>query len=127
MVQILIASQNQKSLDDFSAGFGKNSDTKIVWVDSCKEALLKIESSNFDLFVADEILSDIKGLGCIEKSVMANPFLNTAAISSLSEKDFHEASEGLGVLMQIPGNPVSDDGVKLLDYLEDILKRTTKK
>ncbi len=49
-----------------------------------------------------------------------------AAISSLSSKDYHEESEGLGVLMQIPVNPGSEDGEKVLVYLNKILKLTSQ-
>jgi DNA-binding NtrC family response regulator len=123
MVNILIATPDKNSLLEFSRGFGNN-DIEVTWVKGCAEVELEIAENKFDLLIVDEILSDIKGLECIKKIVMENPFLNTAAISSLSAKDFHEASEGLGVLMEIPTNPGAEHGEKLLDYLNNILNIT---
>ncbi|MCD4743839.1 MAG: response regulator [Desulfobacteraceae bacterium] len=125
MIHILIASQDKDSLMEFSAGLDTN-DVEITWTKDCEHVISKIENNKFDLLIVDETLSDTKGLECIEKIIMNNPFLNTAAISSLSSKDFHEESEGFGVLMQIPVNPGSEDGEKMLDYLNKILKLTNR-
>ncbi|MCK5097102.1 MAG: hypothetical protein KAR45_03325 [Desulfobacteraceae bacterium] len=123
MTQILVATPNKDSLIDFSAGFGEN-DITITWAKGCEEVVSQIKNKKFDLLVVDEMLSDIKGLECIKKVIFENPFLNTAAISSLSPEDYHEESEGFGVLMQIPVNPGFEDGKKLIDYLNNILKIT---
>lgn len=125
MIHILIASQDKDSLMEFSAGLDTN-DVEITWAKDCEHVISKIENNKFDLLIVDETLSDTKGLECIEKIIMNNPFLNTAAISSLSSKDFHEESEGFGVLMQIPVNPGSEDGKEMLDYLNKILKLTNR-
>jgi DNA-binding NtrC family response regulator len=123
MVQILIASSDKDSLSEFVNGFGKN-DVEVSWAKGCEDVFAKIRNNKFDLLIVDEMLSDIKGLECIEKVVFENPFLNTAAISSLSAEEYHEESEGFGVLMQIPVNPGFDDGKKMLDYLNNILSMT---
>ena len=108
---------------EFSTGLTTN-DVEVSWAEGCEDVFSKIKETKFDLLVVDEMLSDIMGLKCVEKIVLENPFLNTAAISSLSPEEFHEESEGLGVLMQIPVNPVAEDGEKLLDYLNNILSLT---
>ena len=125
MIHILIASPDKDSLLEFSAGLDTN-DVEITWAKGCEQVVSKTENNKFDLLIVDETLSDAKGLECIEKIIMNNPFLNTAAISSLSAKDFHEESEGFGVLMQIPVNPGSEDGKEMLDYLNKILKLTSR-
>jgi len=48
-------------------------------------------------------------------------------VSSLSGDDFHEASEGLGVLARLPVRPDAGEGQKMLDLLESILKLTGKR
>lgn len=123
MVQILIATPEKESLLEFSTALSEK-DVEISWVMTCDDVFSKIKSNTYDLLVVDEKLSDINGLKCIEKVVFENPFLNTAAISSLSPEDYHEESEGFGVLMQIPVNPDAEDGKKLLDYLFNILSLT---
>ncbi len=123
MVHILIATPDKDSLLEFSTGF-KKSDVEFTWVKKGEEVVSKINQKKFDLLIVDEMLSDITGIECLNKVVMENPFLNTAAISSLSPKDYHEATEGLGVLMQVPVKPGAEDGEKLQDYLNNILKVT---
>lgn len=126
MNNILIASPDQTALEQFVSGLNTGSEVQITRVDGCKQALAKIKTKKFDLFVVDENLSDTKGLECIEKTLFENAFLNTAAISRLSAEKFHEQSEGLGVLMQIPVNPDLEDGEKLIMYLKKILQRTQR-
>ncbi len=125
MIRILIASPDKDSLLQFSTGLGKE-DVEITWVKGHGEITAMIKKIEFHLLVVDELLSDIKGLESIGKVVMENPFLNTAAISSLSPEDFHEASEGLGVLMQIPVDPGPEDGAELMEHLNKILKLTDR-
>ncbi len=70
----------------------------------------------------DENLSGgTDGLDCIKKLTHSDPFANCAAITSLSFEDFHEVSEGLGVLMGLPENPARQDAKRLFEHLENIL------
>ncbi len=78
------------------------------------------------MVITAEDLSDIKGLECIRKLISLNPMINCTAISSLSHKDFHEASEGLGVLMQLPERPNRKSASKLLEHLKTILNLTKR-
>ena len=71
--------------------------------------------------VTDEQIGKTNGLECIKALVTRNPLLNCAAVSSLSAHDFHEAREGLGVLMQLPPGPGRADARKLIDHLDAIL------
>ena len=61
------------------------------------------------------------GLEFIGKIISKKPTLNCAAVSSLLPADFHEASEGLGILMQLPIGPDQEQAEKLLRQLKTIL------
>ncbi len=126
MYQILIVSSEIDTLSDFSTGLKESEDVEIYSVKNCKNALPEIRKGKFDLMVVDELLTDTTGLECIEKSIMVDAFLNTAAVSSLSKKEFHEKSEGFGVLMQVPVKPVAEDGKRVVEYLKGILKRSRR-
>ncbi len=65
-------------------------------------ALKKIQDGDIDLVVVGEQLKGLSGLQFIEQVTRINPFLSCALMSSLTAEDFHEASEGMGVLMQLP-------------------------
>lgn len=125
MISILIVSTDKDSLEDLKTGLEENS-VQVSWAESCDTVLSRTKEEDFDLIITDEMLSDMKGLECIEKLVSSNPFLNCAAISSLSSGDFHEASEGLGVLMQLPAKSGKKDVEKLLEHLKNILNVTKR-
>lgn len=104
MSLVLLASNKQESFSEL-AEFLENNNIKIIRVESGEKAISMIKDQIFDLIITDEELSDMKGLEFARNLVLTNPMINCAAISSLSSEDFHEASEGLGILMQLPPNP----------------------
>jgi len=120
MIHILLVSLDKNSLSDLKTGLEKNG-AQTTWVESCGELLSRVKKEKFDLIITDEKLPDMNGIECIKKLILFNPLLNCAAISSLSPTDFHEASEGLGILMQLPKKPGKEDGIKLLYHLNIVL------
>lgn len=98
----------------------ENDDVQMSWAESGKSALDMVSETVFDLVVADEKLGDMTGLDFAEKLVVINPMVNFAVISSLSGEDFHEASEGLGILAQLPANPSKEHGELLLKTLRKL-------
>ena len=84
-------------------------------------ALAAISAEVFDLLVADEILEDMSGIELIKSVAAKHPLLNCALVSSLPHKEFHEATEGLGILMQLPPQPGMDAADQLLSHLNKIL------
>jgi hypothetical protein len=70
--------------------------------------------------IVDEQLDDMSGIEFVEQFVKVNPLANTAIVGSLPEAEFHEATEGLGVLMQLPPRPQERDAENLLAILAKI-------
>ena len=104
----------------FKAGLEENQ-VQTAWAESGSNAIAKIAEGSFDLVVTDEDLSDMTGLEFIEKVISKKPMVNCAAVTSLLPADFHEASEGLGILMQLPVSPGQEQAEKLLSQLKTIL------
>ncbi len=73
------------------------------------------------LVVVDSDLPDTDPLGLVQKLLMVNAMVNTAVISPLAEEQFHEASEGLGVLSRLPVEPGHSDAADLLHKLRRVL------
>ena len=124
MIDILLVGS-----DNFLANFEKmleGIEIRTSKVKSCNEALAKTQKENFDLVVTDETTGDVTGIACIDKLISANPMLNCAAVSSLSHKEFHEATEGLGILMQLPVSPGKDEVKRLLEHLQNIMILTKR-
>jgi len=83
------------------------------------------QGKTVDLVITDETLTDMSGRDLVEQVIMKSPMTNCAAASTLSSDQFHEAYEGLGVLMQLPMTPDAESGKKLVTILTklNILKQ----
>lgn len=92
----------------------------VAWVTSGLNGLETVQEKPVDLVVVDEDLGDMSGLTFVERLVAVNPMINCALVSSLSKKEYHEASEGLGVLMQLPTEPDRSDAKRLMAHLNQI-------
>lgn len=122
MIRIMLAGQDKASMAALSVGLVK-SDVQITWADSGDMGMSTIAAGNVDLVVTDENLADMSGLEFIKKIVSKNPMVNCAAVSSLSPEDFHEASEGLGILMQLPVKPDQGQAQILLEHFKKIVNQ----
>jgi CheY-like chemotaxis protein len=120
IIRILVVSQDKASMSAFKSGLEKNQ-VQTAWAESGSNAIVKIAEGRFDLVVTDENLGDMTGLEFIEKVISIKPMVNCAAVTSLQPDDFHEASEGLGILMQLPVRPGQEQAQKLLEQLKNIL------
>ena len=120
MVRALIVGDDAKFPAEFVSAMEENG-ARIYRVGSGEAAKAKIAEEKFELVVVDESLADTEGLDCVKELIAADAFLNCALVSSLSEGDFHEATEGLGLLMQLPVPPKGAVAVKLLERLDRIL------
>ena len=98
----------------------EESNGQVTCLESGQQVLDAVSEKNFDLLVADETLGDMSGLELIESVIMSQPMLNCAAVSSLSKEDYHEASEGLGILMQLPSAPGREEADALMKHLNKI-------
>lgn len=119
MIYILIVGGGCLSSSVFKTTLDENG-VETTCLVSGREALTTISEKVFDLLVTDETLSDMTGLELIKSVVTSQPMLNCAAVSSLLPGAFHEASEGLGILMQLPVGPGKQEAVQLLERLKKI-------
>gem|GEM_PF-237189 len=82
--------------------------------------LSHLQDASIDLVIVDEQLEDMSGLEFINRLVKVNPLANTALVGALPEEEFHESTEGLGVLLQLPRQPGEQDAETLLAALNKI-------
>ena len=124
MSRLLLITPHRSNFEEIVTVF-ENRGAAIIWAASGQEALDVIAECAVDLLLADEDLSDMTGLSLVEQVVTVNPMINCALVSSLPEKAFHEASEGLGILMRLPPAPQTEDGTRLMRHLNRVLGLTT--
>ena len=120
MTQLLFVTPDRSNFADLSSEIMKQGVT-INWVATGRQAQETISETTVDLVLTDERLDDMSGLELIKQLVADNPMINCAVISSLSKEAYHEASEGLGILMQLPPSPDRTDGERLMAHLNQIL------
>ena len=128
MIHVLLVSREKSVFKKLEAAFPDN-EIATEWTDTAEKALSRLSKENFDLFITDEQLSDTTGRDLIEKVISQNAMMNCVVLSALSHEDFHEAYEGLGVLMQFPLVPGKKQSQILLDHLNRIARiasRTSK-
>lgn len=122
MLNILCVYGPNGNLSDLQAYFESLDSIQVSRSESGIKAMTKVLNDDLQLLIVDETLTDMSGLELVEKIVVVNPIINCALVSPLSRDDFHEASEGLGVLMQLPPRPSETEGRELLKCLKQILR-----
>jgi len=121
MISILLVSTENDTLSSLASCLQRYNEIEIFWAASCQKAFDMISEKSLDLAVADENIAGVSGLEFAEKLVSVNPMINRAVVSPLSSKDFHEASEGLGVMMQLPVRPDEKQAEMMIKRLKKIL------
>ena len=124
MIPVLLAGSDKAFIPGFLNAF-ENNNIQVLQTESGSQAISMVSELDFALLIADEILTDMSGLELVKKLLSMNPMINCALISPLSSEDFHEVSEGLGIIMQLPPEPDKIHGENLLEHLNKILNMTT--
>jgi DNA-binding NtrC family response regulator len=120
MIKVLLTGRNLGSLSAFKAALD-SSGAQTKYLVSGGAALAAVEAQSFDVLIADEDLGDMTGLALIRSVVAVQPMLNCAVVSALAPAEFHEVSEGLGILMQLPVQPGPKEADRLIDHLRKIM------
>ncbi len=123
MINILLATSERESFLELASALEKNDDVELSWAANGQGALEEMPDNSVDLVVVNENINDMTGIEFMKKLLPINPMINCAGVSPLPPEDFHEASEGLGVLMQLPVSPgefEAEDLLKRLKSLKDL-------
>ena len=122
-MNVLLVHSESAHFPNLESAFLEN-EAVVARARSGQDVMLQIADRSYDLLIADEHLSDMTGLELARKVVLINPMVNIAVVSRLSQEDFHEASEGLGILMQLSPDPGDEEIGILLKNLDSILQIT---
>jgi len=98
----------------------REDDVELIPATTGTAGLTQLQGKRVDLVIVDEQLDDMSGIDFVRQLVAVNPLANTALVGSLPDEAFHEATEGLGVLMQLPPHPGEQEGERLLAVLAKI-------
>lgn len=120
MFKLLLVTPNKQALAGLASGLAECEDVQVFWAESGSQALDIASGTNIDLVVTLEKLEDMTGLKLAAEVLSINPMINCAAVSPMSPEEFHEASEGLGLMCQLPPCPGEEEGKDLVARLKYI-------
>ncbi len=121
MTHILWVSRKKEVFSPLESVFTENK-ISFEWAGTAKEAVALLCEKKIDLVITDETLPDMAGRKLVETIIFKNPMIDCVVMSALTYDQFHEAYEGLGVLMQFPLEPDRASGHKLLDHMNRIAR-----
>jgi len=124
MLKLLIVSPDKNSLSGLASALVEHADVDLSWAESGEAALEIASGYAIDLVVTDESLGDMTGLEFAGRLLLVNPMINCASVSRLSPEKFHEISEGLGLMVQLPIQPGKEHAEELLQRLKNLKKLT---
>ena len=109
MHRILIVTPNRKRLAEFAQTLIEQQDVEVAWADCGQAAIADVMKHPPLAVIIDDNLLDMPGIDLVRRLLPINALINTVMISDLSPEAFHEASEGLGLMAQLPPNPTKSD------------------
>jgi len=119
-IDILLVSRDESSLAEMLSVLAEQRSFHVSMLSSSQQAWAHFQNNHVDVAVVSEELEDCSGLVFVKELVSRNPFINCALASSLTENEFHEATEGYGVFMQLPPIPTTQSAHEMIGHLNKI-------
>jgi len=126
MIKILLVTSEREPFSEFDRVLKQKDDVELSWAATGQEALEALSDNPVDLVIVNENIGDMTGIEFMKKLLPIDPMINCAAVSSLAPDEFHEASEGLGVLVQLPVGPGELEAETLLKRLKKLKDLTSR-
>jgi len=123
MLHIVLFSDMPNHMRSFAEGLSADPEVRLDRAATEAEILSLVRDKCPHLVIFDSGTSEPDSLELVRKTISVNAMVNTAMVSSLSESDFHEKSEGLGILCALPPRPGAGDAAVLLQKLRAVLGR----
>ncbi len=120
MEKVLLVSSDKTSLSDLASALEKRGDVDVSWATSGSYALECVSGAAYDLVITDEILEDMTGLELVGRLLRVNPLIHCTSVSTLPSEEYHDKSEGLGLMDPLPDRPGEEDAERLLQDLRRI-------
>ena len=120
MLKLLLVSPDENSLSGLASALMEYDDVELFQAKSGEAGLLMAPDAAIDLVVTDESLGDMTGLEFAERLLSLDPMINCASVSRLSSESFHNVSEGLGIMAQLPVQPGKESAEELLERLRSL-------
>ncbi|MFZ2447772.1 MAG: hypothetical protein WAW37_15565 [Syntrophobacteraceae bacterium] len=121
MLHILLVTGRREIFRSFAEGLSSDPDVCLEQVTSGAEALNIVRTRCPHLAIVDSASPESEPFDLVREMISVNAMVNTAVLSPLSDADFHDGSEGLGVLCRLPLEPGNKETRELLQKLRAVL------
>ncbi|MFZ0927575.1 MAG: hypothetical protein WAN11_03180 [Syntrophobacteraceae bacterium] len=121
LLHVLLVSVRQESIGAFAKGLSSDPEVCIDQVTSGADVLNALRTKCPHLIIIDSGLPDTDALDLVRQVISFNAMVNTAVVSSLSDDDFHDKGEGLGILSRLPFDLGPGEADGLLKKLRSVL------
>ena len=115
-MQTLLVGPEKNNFKNLESSFSENKITT-QWANTAEKALALVAEKKIDIAIIHEQLPDMTAKKLVENIITLDAMMNCVVLSAMSDEDFHEAYEGLGVLMRFPLMPGKAEVKKLQDHL----------
>ncbi|MDR3568372.1 MAG: response regulator [Syntrophobacteraceae bacterium] len=120
MLHILLITARRERIESFVEGLCSDRKVRLDIVLSGAEALGILQTVTPHLVIVDSTSENIESFDLVRSIIGVNAMVNTAVASPLSDEQFHDRGEGLGILCRVPLDPGRGDSNALLQRLRDL-------
>jgi DNA-binding response OmpR family regulator len=118
--RLLMATENRAFFEPILENLVENERIQVDWTPDAAATLARVKTARPDLLIVDARIEGRDGFDLCRKVLQMDAFMNMAAVSDLDDDEFHEASEGLGLVGRLPSRPAVADLERLLDLLDGV-------
>ncbi len=122
MPKILLVSSDENNLEALAGALVLDPKVSLFWARSAGDALKIAGDEHPQLAVIDSALSGKNPLKLVAELISVDAMINTALVSAMGDKEFHETSEGLGIMARLPERPDDKDAARLLAALGGLVR-----
>ncbi len=120
MHTIILASPHVDHWNAFADALESDGRFRTHRIQSGGEAVEAAKEKNPLAIVIDQDLDDMSAIELVAKLLTINAMINVAMVSDQPVEDFHEATEGLGILMQLAPFPTAAEAGRLAECLSQL-------
>jgi DNA-binding response OmpR family regulator len=120
MLNIILVSTRQKTLKPFINALQSDQEVRLDLLNSPAAVLDQVRRQAPHLVIIDDHLEKMVPHDLAMELLRINALVNIAMVSSMDEEEFHEATEGLGLLPRLPSPPGADEAAVLLGRLREM-------
>lgn len=120
MPEVMIVTSRPDAWSGFAEALAADTGANVSWAKDGPKAMERMKQVTVDLAVLDqETTGPAKEM--IRALLEVSALTHTATVSALSDSQFHEAFEGLGVLARLPLDPGADEAKDLATRLKGVM------